>query len=478
MSETETPTTDSTDSETGFVVENGDSASAETPSQVEDTSAAEPEVESDTNDGADIPEPATDSPAEPEQAEPTTDSEDATEDGEVEGDSPQEPAVDGEPEVEDTDSEVEDGQADAVEDPAPVNEAAGTETTEAAPEADQPTDTTTPETGPEEPSVDPEPEPREGDDTGGDATPDTEESTEPEADPSTEAEVEDDADDRETESDTAEQAATPASEGLSNLGEVSSKPDHFSAWIESGTLKDFFSDIGTLVDECKLHVGNGGIAVRSVDPANVGMIEAQLAPECFDELKSDRGVLGVNIGRVTDVLGLADGRNTLVNIVYDAEQRKLNFKQNGMEYTLATINPDSIRQEPDIPDLELGNHAVVPSKEVTHGIKAADMVAENAGLIATEGEDGPEVQITAEGDTDTCEYSINGESLQQAQLTPDDESLFSLDYLKNIRKTFPSSGTIEIAFADELPMKINIGGDDDDTNKNIEIMLAPRIQSE
>ena len=125
----------------------------------------------------------------------------------------------------------------------------------------------------------------------------------------------------------------------------------FSAIVEASTLTDALDSVRVLVDECKIHLNEGGLAIQAVDPANVGMVSLDLQVSAFESYDADGGVIGVNLTRLEDIAGMANSGD-LVHLELDEETRKLNIRFDGLSYTLALIDPDSIRQEPDIPDLD------------------------------------------------------------------------------------------------------------------------------
>ena len=47
----------------------------------------------------------------------------------------------------------------------------------------------------------------------------------------------------------------------------------FNAIVRAETLQATLDSVGVLVDECKIHLDDGGIEIRAVDPANVGMVD-------------------------------------------------------------------------------------------------------------------------------------------------------------------------------------------------------------
>ncbi len=246
----------------------------------------------------------------------------------------------------------------------------------------------------------------------------------------------------------------------------------FNAIVSADTLQAALDSVSVLVDECKIHLNEEGLEIRAVDPANVGMVDMTLEASAFESYETDGGIIGVNLARLEDIAGMGDA-GQLVHLELDEETRKLHISIDGLEYTLALIDPDSIRQEPDLPDLDLPAHVVVEGRDIARSVKAADMVSDHIAL----GVDAADelFYVDAEGDTDDVHLELDEGDL--IDLTAGDaHSLFSLDYLKNMNKAIPKDAEVRMELGEEFPVKMHF--DFAEGQGNVTYMLAPRIQSE
>ncbi|OYR80837.1 DNA polymerase sliding clamp, partial [Halorubrum distributum] len=157
----------------------------------------------------------------------------------------------------------------------------------------------------------------------------------------------------------------------------------FKAIVGASTFQDALDSVSVLVDECKIRLNEEELSIRAVDPANVGMVDLTLEAAAFESYEADGGVIGVNLARLEDIAGMANSGD-LIHLELDEETRKLHIEIDGLSYTLALIDPDSIRQEPDIPDLDLASEIVVEGAQLDRGIKAADMVSDHIRLRVDE----------------------------------------------------------------------------------------------
>ncbi|QHS18159.1 DNA polymerase sliding clamp [Halopenitus persicus] len=246
----------------------------------------------------------------------------------------------------------------------------------------------------------------------------------------------------------------------------------FKAIVSASTLQDALESVSVLVDECKIRLNEEELAIRAVDPANVGMVDLSLEAAAFESYEADGGVIGVNLARLQDIAGMANSGD-LVHLELDEETRKLHIEIDGLSYTLALIDPDSIRQEPDIPELDLPAEIVLEGAQIDRGITAADMVSDHIRLRVDEAAEA--FSIEAEGDTDDVDLNLERDDLIDLTAGPAD-SLFSLDYLKDMNKAIPKDAEVVVELGEEFPVKLHYSFAEG--MGNVTFMLAPRIQSE
>jgi len=250
----------------------------------------------------------------------------------------------------------------------------------------------------------------------------------------------------------------------------------FGFRIPVATMTDAISALRTIVDEAKLRFSETGFQSRAVDAANVAMVDVDVPDAAFDRLNvgDDETTLGVSLETLADVLSMAESGDDLIAEL-NAETRKLelSFPATGLEYTCALIDPDAIRQEPDIPDLDLGGEFVVPGRAIDRGLSAADLVSDHIRLT---GVDDSTLRLNANGDTDSVDLEISADDdLIDGSLDGDkQESLFSLEYLTDITRPIGSDSAVTVDLGSEMPVKMHFetGGGD----INITAMVAPRIQ--
>jgi proliferating cell nuclear antigen len=247
----------------------------------------------------------------------------------------------------------------------------------------------------------------------------------------------------------------------------------FEASIEVGHLQEVIDTAHAVVDECRVHLDTDGLVIRAVDPANVAMVNEQVSADAFEAYDTDCGEIGINLERLDEVVGIADNDDDLVQFDLDPKTRKLDVQVNAVEYTLALIDPEAIRAEPDIPDLDLPATVSMDEAEFKRAIRAADMVSDHITLQVDEREEC--FIANAEGDTDDVDLELACDDLEDADWGSA-YSLFSLEYLKDLRKPIPTNTVVRMQLGEEFPAKLTF--ELADGAVDVEFMVAPRIQSD
>ena len=244
----------------------------------------------------------------------------------------------------------------------------------------------------------------------------------------------------------------------------------FSAIVPVQSLEDALDPVATLVDECKIRLHDDELSIRAVDPANVAMCDVSLPERAFESYEADGGVIGVNLDRLQDVLSMGSSGD-LAKLELNEETRKLHIEIDELSYTLALIDPDSIRKEPDIPDLDLPADVAFEGSELSRAVTAADLVGDHVSLAAD-----PDEQtfvVSAQGDTDDVEVVLGNDELATADVAESAESLFSLDYLKDMARPIGSDVIVSFKLGSEMPVKFRYTNGE----ASVEHLLAPRIES-
>ncbi|MDY6775220.1 MAG: DNA polymerase sliding clamp [Halobacteria archaeon] len=244
----------------------------------------------------------------------------------------------------------------------------------------------------------------------------------------------------------------------------------FKSVINAGVISSAIDTVDVLVDECKVRLEEDGITIKAVDPANVGMVDLSIPEESFESYEGDGEVIGLNVTRFKDIIGMAN-KGDSVELELDDETHKLKIRINGLRYTLSLIDADAVRQEPNVPDLDLSCEVRIAGNEIKRGVKAAGMVSDHMEF----GVEGGDFFMHAEGDTDDVRVDLSKDEIIGIE-GEEARSLFSLDYLDDMSKAIPNDAEVRMEIGVDYPVKMHF--EIADGEGHVTYLLAPRIENE
>lgn len=241
--------------------------------------------------------------------------------------------------------------------------------------------------------------------------------------------------------------------------------------VRSDVLSEALNAVSVLVDDCKIQTNADGLYIETMDPATVGAIELELGAGAFESYEATEGVMGVDVSRLEDILGMVDS-DELVRLEEDDETRSLHIRSGGMEYKLALIDPSAIRDRPDLERIDLPAHVVIQGDVFERAVKTADMVSDHLDLGVDESE--PAFYVDAEGDVDETHFGFGEDELVDLTVGPA-HSKYSVRYLVDILKGVPSNAPLEIELGEEMPAEFHY--DFAEGDGEVTYFLAPRLSS-
>ena len=244
----------------------------------------------------------------------------------------------------------------------------------------------------------------------------------------------------------------------------------FTAICTTETLTDYLDYIDALVDETRVNLTPDGLTSTVVDPANVAMVDITLDAEAFESYEADGGMIAFNIGRLQDMLSVAD-KGDLVHLDLDDQTRKLEVRAGAVDYSLALLDPDTVRDEPEMPTID-DTEFVVEGRTILLADTAAGNLADNKRI--TFGYDALDEVFTvdAQGDTDDMDIAIDRDDLVAVrQAEAGGRTMLSLDYVDAVCKPLPKDVDVTVSLAEDMPLILAF----EDEQCAVRYMLAPRI---
>jgi len=242
-----------------------------------------------------------------------------------------------------------------------------------------------------------------------------------------------------------------------NIHESLVQTDDAEVTIEASAdvLKPIFAYARPNVKELKLHVTETGVYYDVVDKANVSMLTVEVPAESFDTYDADETTIGIPVNKTmqalragrkqhSDDITLSYQNNHLTTIV----GRDYGGTEMSLQTTFKTIDPDSIRSDPEAPVVDIDAEATVPRQLFNDVIDAVNEVSDHLKFE----NDGTDLLVGGESDIDDCVATIDD---VLAGETPVD-SIFSLDYCKKAKKSLRTLGVDELSvrLGEELPMVV------------------------
>jgi proliferating cell nuclear antigen len=244
------------------------------------------------------------------------------------------------------------------------------------------------------------------------------------------------------------------------------------AAIDADIFRETIDVISALVTECRLQVSDTGIRTRAVDTANVAMVSIEVRPEAFTSFTATTQELGLDIAKMKNIIAMMNKGDTLsLDLPEDGHKLALNFR--GYKYSITLLDVNTIRKEPNMPNLDLPGRVILSGSALNSAIKAASVISDKIAL----GID-PAAEIfymEAEGDTDHIRLEMGKDELESLS-TAEARSLFSLDYLKDMGKVMSRATQVEVLLGNDHPVKFLF--DIADGNGHVEYLLAPRIEAD
>jgi len=244
----------------------------------------------------------------------------------------------------------------------------------------------------------------------------------------------------------------------------------FRGKIKTGKLKDAFESVSRLVHEIKLNVDENGFQSKSVDPANVAMAMLEISKDAFEEFELDESMtLGLDLDRMDDILSVASKDDDM--LIRTEDGSKLEINVSGFDYSISLLDPSTIQQEPQVPDLDLPVDLVINGSKFRNAIRATEKISDYVILSAED----DRFTISAEGDSDSVSIPMSGEELVRMECSENSRSLFSLEYLSDMSKSIGKVSEANIRLGTDYPVKIKFKLYE---GVVLEYLLAPRIESE
>lgn len=244
----------------------------------------------------------------------------------------------------------------------------------------------------------------------------------------------------------------------------------FEGTINNGDIQSILKSATVVVHECRMMFEESTVTIRGTDPAGVGLVLIEISEEAFSDITINSGEACLDISEMTDMIGtVGTGEDVDLKIV----DHELNIDTLDLSFTLSQINPDSLEQDHEKPDLELPAEVVLDSSAFQRGIDAADLVADHVEFGISE--DDSSFYMEAKGDVNRVILQKKKHDLVTLTTEPVN-STYSIGYLKDICTAIPDDNELSINLGNDYPTEISFNILED--NATVTYFVSPRLQPE
>ena len=243
---------------------------------------------------------------------------------------------------------------------------------------------------------------------------------------------------------------------------------HFTAKLSALTW--FIESVAAIASEFRLHIGTKTISTIVVDTANVAMVDISMRCE-------GRGTatLGVDISALYDAfrkikeIAIFDG-DTPVKVSWYPGQNTPFLEvriECPFEYRMQfeTLKEETIRKDPNSPAITLKSGFTCDGDDLYNGVRLCSVFGERCRIQTAKN---GTVYLSGKEETRQNRIELSPGATVPAQ------SLYSIDYLKDIAKALAGS-SVTVRFDTDFPISLSaevIPG------ISVRYLLAPRIETE
>jgi len=251
--------------------------------------------------------------------------------------------------------------------------------------------------------------------------------------------------------------------------------------IETGgdVIKPFLHSARQLVDECKIRFDSDGLSITAVDPANAGMVDLSLPADGFDSYEIDcEFVTGVSLKRLKSATRRARvAHDDTLSLSVSSDEFRATVARGYDECDVVSndgvraIDPDAIRQEPNVPHLRDNDEYHTVTLSANAFADGIDHVLNQSEYIDVES-DGGDMLISGKTDGDkTAAVRYNGIGGDTDGVTP-----LSGHYIQTMLDIIDKAqaDTVEFSYAPEMPALAEFSTE----HLTGMYMVAPRVRSE
>jgi proliferating cell nuclear antigen len=248
----------------------------------------------------------------------------------------------------------------------------------------------------------------------------------------------------------------------------------FEASLESaGNLIKIIDALATIIDIATFKVSPDGLSLKAMDPSHVAMVNLEMPSSAFAKFKCDKTLpIRINLTDLNRFMKRGSAGDAL-ELSLDQKMNKLKLKfKSGKSTRTFSLNllTEEEEEETPTPSLDFNAKLSLNTADLQRAIKDAQIVGDFITFSLSE-----EV-LTLEASGDSGNVTVEVEDfIERPSVKEKQSSMYSLEYLADIVKASSVSGTVNIEFSSEMPIKFEFPLGDEG---KITYLLAPRVEEE
>ena len=249
------------------------------------------------------------------------------------------------------------------------------------------------------------------------------------------------------------------------------RSDMLNITARQDLLTTIFDTLSVVVEEARLDFNEHQLEVRVVDPSHVAMISMDVDSAAFDNWEVDETWLGLELGKMRDLLSLGNAGD-LLEISHDESEGRIKLKMGKIDRVIRPLDHSTV-SPPNVPDLELPASVTLTGEDLARALRAARQVGDLVNIALDE--DGLTISVTG-GDTDSVSVSYSKDEVHELKCEGAVRSQYSLTYLLPISRLMTVIDRVTLRFGENFPLKIEY--EFADGAASVTYFLAPRIEGD
>lgn len=236
-------------------------------------------------------------------------------------------------------------------------------------------------------------------------------------------------------------------------------------------LNNWIGALSSVVDKITLRASTDGINQRSRDPAHICMTDFKLDKSEFKTLTvtGDEEIITIDAEDFSKILRRLKKDDEIEIETDDSESELIIKSDNGSskEFSIPLLSK-RLDEEQDLSKLKFDSKINMDISTFIDELKNVSLMGEHVGIKTSSSE----FEIFSSEGRGNYTSTFEADDLDSFESTNPSKSVFQVDYLETILNSFDKDNDIEIAVADNTPIKISLVDDE----SYFDFLQAPLIK--